>query len=130
MDNALGVMERYHDVPESDVVYNRKIDCDPSLYERFQKAWNDYIKKRTFSFSDLYTAKDSIKKYINPEELNNSEIVKILYGTKQENCTVDYFLSGVIFHQSELVGDKRIIKCHGRNSVYEVAYDTIVEMYS
>jgi hypothetical protein len=34
-------------------------------------------------------------------------------------------LSGVAFYQTDLIENKRIIKCHGRKSIYEIVYQTI-----
>jgi hypothetical protein len=37
----------------------------------------------------------------------------------------EYFLSGVAFYQSEVREQSRFIKCHGRQSIYEVAHGRI-----
>jgi hypothetical protein len=39
-------------------------------------------------------------------------------------------LSGVAFYQSPLVDKKRIIKCHGRQSIYKQAYNVIQKEFS
>lgn len=36
-----------------------------------------------------------------------------------------YLLSGVIFYQSKLENQHRIIKCHGRRSIYKTMYDKV-----
>jgi hypothetical protein len=37
----------------------------------------------------------------------------------------DWIYSGVIFYQSDVIDQKRILNCHGRRSVYEYAYTKI-----
>jgi len=40
---------------------------------------------------------------------------------------IEYILSGVAFYQTERTGLYRSIKCHGRNSIYNMAYSFITE---
>ena len=42
----------------------------------------------------------------------------------------DYILSGLAFYQSDLKNEARFIRCHGRHSIYKMAYDKIVEEIS
>ena len=37
----------------------------------------------------------------------------------------EYLLSGVAFYQSKLVDDKRIVKCHGRKSIYQRVIEAV-----
>ena len=39
----------------------------------------------------------------------------------------DHILSGLAFYQSDLINRARFIRCHGRHSIYKVAYDKVVE---
>ncbi len=41
----------------------------------------------------------------------------------------EYILSGVTFYQSAIEDDFRTIRCHGPNSIYNVAYDAIRSKY-
>ncbi len=45
-------------------------------------------------------------------------------GTDSPTPT-DWIYSGVIFYQSDVVDQKRLLNCHGRRSVYEYAYNRI-----
>jgi hypothetical protein len=40
---------------------------------------------------------------------------------------IEYILSGVVFYQTERTGLYRSVKCHGRNSIYDMAYSFITE---
>ncbi|MGO8762741.1 MAG: hypothetical protein ACLP2P_14170 [Desulfobaccales bacterium] len=40
---------------------------------------------------------------------------------------IEFILSGVAFYQTERTGLYRSVKCHGRNSIYEMAYSFITE---
>jgi len=40
---------------------------------------------------------------------------------------IEYILSGVAFYQTERTGLYRWVKCHGRNSIYDMAYSFITE---
>jgi hypothetical protein len=42
---------------------------------------------------------------------------------------VNYYLSGVIFYQSDLIDGKRFIRCHGRKSIYFNAYEKIINAF-
>lgn len=41
-----------------------------------------------------------------------------------------YILSGLAFYQSELKANKRLIRCHGRQSIYKNVYEFIKDKSS
>ena len=51
--------------------------------------------------------------------------VQLLESAKRELEIKEMILSGVAFYQFEKNDNRRIIKCHGRQSVYKTVYDLI-----
>lgn len=42
----------------------------------------------------------------------------------------EYLLSGIAFYQTEKSGSRRLIRCHSRKSIYDIAYGSIEKMCS
>jgi len=43
---------------------------------------------------------------------------------------VQYFFCGIPFYQSELRDNKRFLRCHGRESIYRIAFDHVKSVYT
>ena len=53
------------------------------------------------------------------------EPIALERGDDEKLVANEYLLSGVAFYKSELKGDERSIRCHGRQSIYRAAIDAM-----
>jgi hypothetical protein len=72
-----------------------------------------------------YTSSDAIPKSLGG--FSGGGLWQItLKGSSHDNLKPDkYFLSGVAFYQSELKDQKRMLRCHGRLSIYNSLYNQV-----
>lgn len=56
---------------------------------------------------------------------------QVLLEQSQKGDLIDKspLYSGVAFYQSEVVNNRRTIKCHGRKSIYKIAYEYILDHF-
>jgi len=60
--------------------------------------------------------------------LSGGGVWQVLLENSSDGSTVekDTVFSGVAFYQSEVANNERVIKCHGRRSVYKSVYDYVL----